>query len=191
MNACPRYADLYKNCTQYYVAKLVLWCRSLKNENVWNVYSAWNGYSLGYSARNGYSRARTDLGVGGTWPAHVWERWVWERWMWDCERGIFIRGNMISSLKNDLYYMCISILSDFGLSYCLWKCGRTCMGWKLRKGCFGVSIALQQCEKNCRWIWCWFLLWWCLQHSLRVKRIHEGHSSAWENVCGDEKVDSP
>ena len=31
----------------------------------------------------------------------------------------FIRGNMISSLKNDLYYMCISILSDFGLSYCL------------------------------------------------------------------------
>ena len=27
-------------------------------------------------------------------------------------------------------------------------------GWKLRKGCFGVSIALQQCEKNCRWIWC-------------------------------------
>ena len=31
----------------------------------------------------------------------------------------FIRGNIISSLKNDLYYMCISILSDFGLSYCL------------------------------------------------------------------------
>ena len=31
----------------------------------------------------------------------------------------FIRGNMISSLKNDLYYMCMSILSDFGLSYCL------------------------------------------------------------------------
>ena len=31
----------------------------------------------------------------------------------------FIRGNMISSLKNDLHYMCISILSDFGLSYCL------------------------------------------------------------------------
>ena len=31
----------------------------------------------------------------------------------------FIRGNMISSLKNDLYYMCTSIFSDFGLSYCL------------------------------------------------------------------------
>ena len=124
-------------------------------------YSTWNGYSLGYSARNGYSRARTDLGVGGTWQAHVFERVVWERWMW--ERWVYweaflshpliwyfvSRENMISSLNFFLYFVCEYILSDFSLSFRLWKCGRTCIwdeGWKLRGG----ICPSRQCQLQCK-----------------------------------------
>ena len=139
------YADLYNNCTQHYVAKVVLvlvlieWecvkCMYTADEMDTALDTALEMDTVGHELILAWvERGQPTSERGGCGNDRCIERWVWERWMyWEAFLShplfwYFVScENMISSLKFFLYFVCKCTLSDFGLSF--------------RKGCFGVSMA--------------------------------------------------